>query len=114
MALEFKRHRSVTFYAGKLNISPKHFSTIIKEQTGKTAGEWIDEIVMLEAKVLLQNKELTVGQVANELNFNDQSTFWQIFQEPLRQISPRIQERKIVADFFTSIPNLLPFLATLL
>jgi AraC family transcriptional regulator, transcriptional activator of pobA len=77
---EFKRQRSVSFYAEKLNITPKYFSSVIKEQTGKTAGEWIDEMVTLEAKVLLQNKALTIAQVADQLNFNDPSTFGKFFK----------------------------------
>ena len=77
---EFSRERSVAFYAGKLNITPKHLSDLLKKQTGKTAGEWIDEAIILESKVLLQNKELSVSEVAEQLNFSDQSVFGKFFR----------------------------------
>jgi AraC family transcriptional regulator, transcriptional activator of pobA len=77
---DFIRHRNVSYYAQKLFVSPKYLTTVIKEESGKTAGEWIDEMVLLEAKILLQNKELTIAQVADTLNFNDQSTFGKFFK----------------------------------
>lgn len=77
---DFIRHRSVSYYAQKLFVTPRYLSTVIKEESGKTAGEWIDEMVLLEAKILLQNKELTIAQVADQLNFNDQSTFGKFFK----------------------------------
>jgi len=80
LAEEFIRQRSVSFYADKLHLSPKHFSSVIKAQTGKSAGEWIDEMVLLEAKVLLQNKSLSIAQIADILHFTDQSTFGKFFK----------------------------------
>lgn len=77
---EFWRHRSVSFYADNLNVTPKYLSELIKKQTGKTAGEWIDRAVILEAKILLQNKELGISQVSDQLNFSDQSVFGKFFK----------------------------------
>ena len=73
--------RSVTFYADKLSISPKYLTEIVKEDTGKTAGESIAEIVILEAKILLQNPALTISQIADSLHFSDQSTFGKFFKK---------------------------------
>src|SRR5690606_4416094 len=56
------RERKLPFYAAKLFISPKHLMETIKEETGKTAGEIIDEAVMLEAKLLLNDKHKTIQQ----------------------------------------------------
>jgi len=77
---EFWRQRSVSFYANNLNVTPKYLSELIKKQTGKTAGEWIDRAVILEAKVLLQNKELGIAQVSDKLHFSDQSVFGKFFK----------------------------------
>ncbi|WP_374950117.1 helix-turn-helix domain-containing protein [Mucilaginibacter sp.] len=77
---EFWRHRSVSFYANQLNVTPKYLSELIKKQTGKTAGEWIDRAVILEAKVLLQNKSLGVAQISDKLHFSDQSVFGKFFK----------------------------------
>ncbi|RSK33098.1 AraC family transcriptional regulator [Hymenobacter metallilatus] len=75
--------RSVQFYAGRLCITPKHLTDTLKQATGKTAGEWIEEAVMLEAKALLQHGHLTVAQVADLLHFPDQSAFSRFFRNSL-------------------------------
>lgn len=75
-----KRERGVAFYASKLFISPKYLSIIIKESTGRSAAEWIDEYVILEAKNLLRFSGKNVQQVAYELNFSNQSSFGKYFK----------------------------------
>nr|WP_067054046.1 helix-turn-helix domain-containing protein [Mucilaginibacter sp. L294] len=77
---EFWRQRSVSFYANSLNVTPKYLSEVIKRQTGKTAGEWIDKAIILESKVLLQNKDLGIAQVSEKLHFSDQSIFGKFFK----------------------------------
>lgn len=76
----FKDERSVQAYARMLNITPKYLSQTIKDVTGKTAGEFIDEMVMIEAKILLTDPALTIAQVAEHLNFNDQFIFSKFFK----------------------------------
>lgn len=75
-----KRERGVAFYASKLFISPKYLSIIIKESTGRSAAEWIDDYVILEAKNLLRFSGKNVQQVAYELNFSNQSSFGKYFK----------------------------------
>ncbi|MCB2410772.1 helix-turn-helix domain-containing protein [Hymenobacter lucidus] len=72
--------RSVRFYADQLCISPKYLGELVKEATGRTAGEWIAAAVVLEAKALLQNPALTVSQVAESLQFSDQFSFSRFFK----------------------------------
>ncbi|MDE6557262.1 MAG: hypothetical protein K2K55_09925, partial [Duncaniella sp.] len=50
----FMNERSVSYYASRLCITPKYLSLLIKEHTGRTAGEVIDNFVILEAKNLLR------------------------------------------------------------
>ncbi|MDE6048229.1 MAG: AraC family transcriptional regulator [Paramuribaculum sp.] len=82
-----RRERSVSFYASKLFISPKYLSLIVKESTGRSAAEWIDEFVVLEAKNLLRFSGKNVQQVAYELNFTNQSSFGKYFKH-LTGMSP--------------------------
>ncbi|MVN22622.1 helix-turn-helix domain-containing protein [Mucilaginibacter arboris] len=77
----YKEHRNVQYYADTLCVSSKHLTESIKEVTGKTAGEWIDDAVVLEAKVLLRNLERSIAQVADEIHFPDQSTFGKYFKK---------------------------------
>ncbi|MCV9927288.1 helix-turn-helix domain-containing protein [Flavobacterium sp. LS1R49] len=77
---EFSTHRTVTYYADQLNVTRKYLSEVIKSISGKTAGEWINDVVILEAKVLLQNKSLTINQISDTLNFTNQSVFGKFFK----------------------------------
>ncbi|AEW00516.1 AraC family transcriptional regulator [Niastella koreensis] len=76
----YMQEHKLDFYAGQLHLTPKSLSAAIKKYTGKPAGKWIDDAVILEAKVLLQNKALTVSQVSEMLNFSDQSVFGKFFR----------------------------------
>lgn len=86
------RERSVSFYADKLFISPKYLSLIIKEATGRTAADWIDEFVILEAKNLLRFSGKNIQQIAYELNFPNQSSFGKYFKH-LTGMSPSQYQR---------------------
>lgn len=76
----FTQQKGVDFYAEKLNLTPKYMSTQIKHISSKSAGEWIDERVMLEAKALLKSSNLTIQQIADKLNFPEQSAFGKFFK----------------------------------
>lgn len=78
--VHFKKERSVKFYAEKLFITTKHLTEIVKLETGKTSRFWIDEMVILESKILLSNQSLQVSQIAETLHFPDISTFGKFFK----------------------------------
>lgn len=80
LAKEFSRERSVGYYADCLNVTRKYLSEVIKKNSGKTAGDWIDDFIVLEAKVLLLNKTLTINQISEMLNFSNQSVFGKFFK----------------------------------
>ena len=58
----------------------KHLSGVVKEVSGKTAGEWIDNFVILEARALLKSSEMSVQEIAEYLHFANQSFFGQYFK----------------------------------
>jgi len=79
--VSYNKNRSITFYAEKLFITPKHLSSTIKEVTGKSASEWIDNYVILAAKAMLKTPNKTIQQIADELNFANQSFFGKYFKD---------------------------------
>lgn len=81
------RERSVAFYASRLFISAKYLSSLVREASGRSAAEWIDEFVILEAKNLLRFSGKNIQQVAYELNFSNQSAFGKYFKH-LTGMSP--------------------------
>ncbi len=76
----YRKERNVTFYASRQCLSERYFSTIIKELSGHTASFWIIEMVIAEAKRLLDSTTLTVKEIAFELNFPTQSFFGKYFK----------------------------------
>ena len=90
----FREERSVIFYAEQLHVTPRYLSQTVKEVTGKPAGELIDDMVILEAKALLNDVSLTIAQVADSLYFSDQFFFSKYFKR-LTALSPS-EYRKLV------------------
>jgi len=76
----YRNERSVNYYAKKLYLTPKHLSSVVKEISGKTAGEWIDNFVIFEAKSLLRSSQKNIQEIADELNFANQSFFGKYFK----------------------------------
>ncbi len=91
--LHYKTERNVQFYADQVYLSPKYFSKIVKEVSGKTAGEWIDKMVLMGAKALLKSSDLTVSQISDELHFATPSFFGTYFKK-LSGMTP-VEYRKI-------------------
>jgi AraC family transcriptional activator of pobA len=67
--------REVQQYAERLHVTPKHLSEAVKEATGKAPRAVINDMLLLEAKVLLGSSDKTVTEIAHELSFEDQSHF---------------------------------------
>lgn len=76
----YRQERLIGFYADKLCITPKYLSKLVKEHTGRSAGEWIENHVILEARAMLQSSEMTIQQIAASLNFANQSFFGKYFK----------------------------------
>jgi AraC family transcriptional activator of pobA len=83
----YLEERSVKFYAGMLNITPRYLNELTKEVSGRPAGDYIDEMVVMESKVMLKNTSLPIKQIAELLHFSDQFTFSKYFKK-LTKLSP--------------------------
>lgn len=68
-------HRSVTHYADLLCYSPKYLSAAIKEVSGHTPTEWINEYVIEQIKHQLKHSEKSIKEIAEMFNFPNQSFF---------------------------------------
>ena len=65
----------------KLCITPKYLSKIVKETSGQSAPEWIDQYVILEAKQMLKHSDLCIKEISDELNFANPSFFFKYFKK---------------------------------
>jgi AraC-like DNA-binding protein len=68
-------------YAGLLHVAPNHLNALCQEVIGKTAGDLIRDRILLEAKRLLTNADMTIGEIAYDLNFGDSSYFSRFFKK---------------------------------
>lgn len=72
-------HRNLAFYASKLGITTKHLSRIVKGTSGKSAIEWIEKFVVMDAQYRLTSTKDSIKQIAYNLNFPSQSFFGKYF-----------------------------------
>lgn len=77
----FITKRKVEEYAALLAVTPNHLNKIIKEQTGKTASSFIENMLIMEAKALLRYTELSISEIAYQLDFTDPSHFNKFFKK---------------------------------
>lgn len=73
-------HKSVSEYAALLHVTPKHLSESLKKDSGQTAREIIQEILMLEARSLLLQTEISISEIGHRLGFADPSHFTKLFK----------------------------------
>jgi AraC family transcriptional activator of pobA len=66
--------------AGELGITPGHLTTVVRRRTGRTVQEWIIERRMAEARSLLSDTELPVGEVARRVGMFDPGYFSRQFR----------------------------------
>jgi AraC-like DNA-binding protein len=92
-----KEHHEVSFYAEKMCMTAGNLSRIMKAFSGKTAVRWINDVLVTEAQILLRKPNSTVQQVADELNFGDQSSFGKFFRKHTG-MTPRKYKKKIIKE----------------
>lgn len=71
----------INYYAEQLCLTTKYLSALILETTGKTAKNWIDDFVIFEARFLLHYSDMSIQQIAFELDFPNQSFFGKFFKK---------------------------------
>lgn len=77
----FIKHRTVKYYAGALSVTQNHLSKVIKQESGKTPGMFIDEMLIMEIKSLLKYTELNISEIAYQLDFTDTSHLSKFFKK---------------------------------
>lgn len=70
----------VQFYADSLHVTAKYLSAVIDSMSGKGAKKWIDDYIILEAKVMLKSTTKSVQEIAYALGFSDMSFFGKYFK----------------------------------
>lgn len=77
----FRQERRVSWYAEQLCITAKYLSETVKSASQRTPNEWIDNYVILELRVQLKKSTKNIKEIAEELNFPNQSFLGKYFKE---------------------------------
>lgn len=89
----YKKERSVAFYADQLCITPKYLSTVVKSKTGRTVNDWVDDYVITEGKALLVSSSKSVEEIGFDLNFDSIQLFSKYFHR-VTGMSPSAYRKK--------------------
>jgi len=76
-----RNERNASFYASRMCMTAPYLSRTLKNVTGRTISEWINDAVILDAKALLKSTNMTVMQISEELNFPNPSFFGRFFKQ---------------------------------
>ena len=77
----FRKERQIRFYADKLNVSTVYLSRLVKEISGTTVNDHATSLVYKEICNLLTHPDMTIGEIADYLNFSDQSALSNFFKQ---------------------------------
>jgi AraC-like DNA-binding protein len=70
-----RTEREVSYYAERLNVSPKYLSATVKRVTGHSVTSYIDRHTVPILKELLNDDRLSLTQIAERMNFASLSYF---------------------------------------
>ena len=84
----FEEHHDIPFYAGKLHISTVYLSRVVRQVSGRTVVDYINQMLLMEASFLLKTSQLSITQIADRLHFADTPSFSKFFSR-MKGLSPR-------------------------
>jgi AraC-like DNA-binding protein len=80
---------SASYVAEKFGISEKYLFGFVKEQTGKSFGDYLEAIRLEHAMQLMKDTEKSIREIAAAIGFNSQNTFGKAFKR-LYGVSPSV------------------------
>ncbi|MBR6856664.1 MAG: helix-turn-helix transcriptional regulator [Bacteroidaceae bacterium] len=89
----FVRHHDIGFYAGLLNVSTTYLSRVVRQISGRTVIDYVNQYLIIEATFLLRTSKLSIAEISDRLNFSDQAAFSRFFYR-LRGVSPKQYRRQ--------------------
>ena len=90
----FAEHHDIPFYASALHISPVYLSRVVRQVTGRTVVDYINQMLLMEASFLLRTSDLSISQIADRLHFADTPSFSKFFSRLKDQSPKAFRERK--------------------
>lgn len=91
----YPRPRSVSYYAERLHVTPKYFSSVCKQVGGKKATEIIDQYVLKDIAYLMNHTQKSIKEIACELDFSNLSFFGKYVKKHFG-VSPKVYREQAV------------------
>ena len=73
-------HHTIDFYASRLCLTPRYMSTIVKQVSGKSAKQWIDDALVTRIKIDLKHTDKSVARICDDMNFPNPSFLTKFFK----------------------------------
>lgn len=103
-----ERESNIDFYSDTLCVSRQYLSMIVKKKIGVPVGEYIADMRYEKAIKLIKDTKLTLQQIADMMNFSDQSSFGKFFKRHCGQ-SPQMYRKSLKKNLLTGhIPIEIP------
>lgn len=74
------QERNIPFYANQLCIEHHYLSTLIKQVSGKTAMQWINQTAIKEIKVWLAYSDENIAQISSRMHFSCPASLSKFFK----------------------------------
>ena len=84
----FTQHHDIAFFASQLNITPVYLSRVVRQVTGRTVIDYINQMLVMEASFLLRTSPMSITQIAEQLHFADTPSFSKFFLR-MKGVNPR-------------------------
>lgn len=88
LPLHFAEHHDIAFYASQLHVSTVYLSRVVRQVSGRTVVDYVNQFLIMEASFLLRTTQLTIGQIADRLHFADTASFSKFFLRK-KGVSPK-------------------------
>jgi AraC family transcriptional regulator, transcriptional activator of pobA len=88
--------RYPSFYADKLMVHPNHLNAVVKRITGKTATNIIQNQLLISAKSLLRQTNLSAKEIAFKLHFTEPTHFNSFFKKATAFTPQQYREKHIL------------------
>jgi AraC-like DNA-binding protein len=82
-------------YAALLYVTPNNLNMLCKQLLGKAAGEVIRDRILLEAKRLLVNVDISIAEIAYKLSFTDHAHFTKFFKKETGETPDEFRKRQM-------------------
>lgn len=92
------KHQTVEHYASKLCISTKYLSVICKQNSQKTASQWIKEYTLADITWYLKNTDLSLKEISNKVGFPNTSFFGKYFREHFHCTPMEYRQSKVRSE----------------